>query len=115
MNPVVRFWAKIWYGPRDSQIRFYPIGFCNIGLHNEADPFIRSKSKNMKLGIGSRNNLPDMDVTMWWYRVGVVPILPTLFGTGLCFTEFAEVVSMLHRYRYQLRYRRPYRYRRFQL
>ena len=54
MDRVVRLWAKIWRGPSNSQTRFYPIGFCNIGLHKKTDPFIRSKSKNLKLGIASR-------------------------------------------------------------
>ena len=71
MDRVVRFWAKFSLGPWDSQIRFYPVGFCN-----KADPFIRSKSKNLKLGIGSHHDLPDFDVTMCWYRVYVVQILP---------------------------------------
>ena len=77
-------------GHRILKSDFYPIGFCNIGLHNKkTDPFIRSKSKNLKLGIESRKNLPYFDLTMWWYRVDV----PILTGTGLlvCFTELSEV------------------------
>ena len=54
MDRVVRFSAKIRLGPSDSQIIFHPFGFCNIGLHKKTDPFIRSKSKNLKHGIGSR-------------------------------------------------------------
>ena len=30
---------------------------------------MKSKSENLKVGIGSRKNQPDFDVTMWWYRV----------------------------------------------
>ena len=54
---------------------FIPSDFA-ISDCNKADPFIRSKSKNLKLGIGSHHNLPDFDVTMCWYRVYVVQILP---------------------------------------
>ena len=41
-------------------------------------------------------------------------------GTGFCFTDLFEVLGTgigasipVHRYRYELRYRRPYRYRRY--
>ena len=57
MGRVFGFWAKIWrLGPSDSQIRFYPVVFCKIGLHKQAHPFFRSKNKNQKLGIGSHTN-----------------------------------------------------------
>ena len=95
MDRVVRFrpkvWAKIWLGPSDFEIRFYPIGFGNIGLHKKTDPFIRSKSKNLKLGIGSRKNQPYFDDLIWWYRVDVMPILPKYPVQGWCFTERSEV------------------------
>ena len=59
MGRVVGFWAKIWrLGPSDSQIRFYPLGFRKIGLHKQAHLFFRSKNKNQKLGIRSRNKRP---------------------------------------------------------
>ena len=66
MDRVVRPWAKIWIGPSDSQIRFYPIGTCHIGLRKKTDPLIRSKSSNLKLGIGLHKNLGYFDVTIWW-------------------------------------------------
>ena len=53
---------------------------------------------------------------MWWYRVDVVPILPMCPVRGYVLPNFPTCpvpVSMLFRYRYQLRYRRPYRYRRY--
>ena len=103
--------SKIWLGPLDSPIRFF-----YVGLHKKADPFIRSKSKNLKLGIGSRKNLPYFGVTMWWYRVDVIPILPMCPVRGYILPNFPKCsvqVSMLYRYRYQLRYGRPYRYRRY--
>ena len=43
-------------GPSDSQIRFYPVGFCNIGLRKKADHFFRSINVKLKLGIGSHKN-----------------------------------------------------------
>ena len=67
MAQVVRFWY--------SQIRFYPAGFCNIGLQKKTDSFFRSKSRTLKLGVGSHKNQPYFDVTMWRYRVDVVPNL----------------------------------------
>ena len=116
MDRVVRFWAKIWFGPSDSQIIFHPIGFCNIRLHKKTDPFIRSKRKNLTLGIGSRIRICLILMSQCGgtglmsyrsyrsvrYRVDVVTNLP----------KCPVPVSMLYRYRYQLRYRRPYRYRR---
>ena len=59
----------ICLGPSDSQIRLFPTRFCNIGLHQKNDPFVTSKSKNLKLGIGSHKSQSDFDVTMWWHRV----------------------------------------------
>ena len=38
-------------GPSESHIRFYPVGVCNIGLRKKTDPFLRSKSKNLKVTI----------------------------------------------------------------
>ena len=63
MGRVVRFWPKNWrLGPSGSQIRFYPVGFFFIGLHKKTDPVFRSKSKNLKLGIGShKKSEPDED------------------------------------------------------
>ena len=102
-----------WTESSDPQITFFPVGFCNIGRHKKTDPFIRSKSKNLKLGNGSmRISLILMSQhgdTGWMYRsyrsvryrVDVEPNLPK------CLVP----VSMLYRYRYQLRYRHPYRYR----
>ena len=59
MGRVVGFGAKIWrLGPSDSQIRFYPVGFCKIGLHKRAHPFFRSKNKNQKLEVRSHNKRP---------------------------------------------------------
>ena len=37
-------------------MRFYPVGFCSIGLHKKTYPLFRSRSKNVKLGIGSDKN-----------------------------------------------------------
>ena len=63
MGRVVGFWAKRRLGPSDSQIRFYPAGFCKIGLHKQAHLFFRSKNKNQKLGIRSHNKQPkDCDI-----------------------------------------------------
>ena len=89
---------KIWrLGPADSEIRF-----CNhIGLHKKTDLFFRSKSTNLKVGIGSHKKQTYFDVKIWPYRVDVVPNLP----------KCPVPTSMLYRYRYQLRYKRPYRYR----
>ena len=109
MDRVVTFLAKIVLGPSDSQIRFCPIEFCHIGLHENTDPF----RKNLKFGIGSHENQPYFDVTMWWYRVDVVPILWTCPVPGYVLPKCPVPVSMLYRYLYQIRYRRPYRYRRY--
>ena len=79
-KPMPFFDLRIrWAESSDFQVRFYPDGFCsNIGLHTnkETDQFFRSKSKNLKLGIGSRKNQPYFGVTMREYRVDVVPNLP---------------------------------------
>ena len=91
MDRVVTFWAKIVLGPSDSQIRFCPIEFCHIGLHENTDPF----RKNLKFGIGSHENQPYFDVTMWWYRVDVAPILPMFPVRGYVLPNFRSV-----RYRY---------------
>ena len=85
-------------------IRFYHVRFCNIvGLHEKTDHLFRSKSKILKLEIRSHKNQPCFDVKMWRYRVDVVPNLP----------KYPVPVSMLYRYGYQPRYRRPCRYRRY--
>ena len=34
------------------------LGSCNIGQHKKTDPFLRSKSKNVKLGIGLQKTQP---------------------------------------------------------
>ena len=69
----------------------------------KTDLFFRSKSKSLKLGIGSHKNQSYFDVKMWWYRVNVVPNLP----------KYPVPASMLYRNRYQFGYRGPYRYRRY--
>ena len=61
MGRVVGLWTKIWrVGPPDSQIRFYPVRFCKIGLHKQAHPCFRL-NKNQKFGIGSHNNQPETE------------------------------------------------------
>ena len=108
MDRVVRLWAKIWLRPSDSQIRFYPIGFCNIGLHKKTGPFIWSKSKSLKLEFGSQKELPYFDVTLWWYRVDVVPILPMCPVRGHVLPNFPKCpvpVLMLYRTYRSVRYR----------
>ena len=48
--------------PSDSHIIFCPYGCCTIGLHEKADCSFRSKSENLKLGIGPhKNHQPDCD------------------------------------------------------
>ena len=73
MDRVVRFWAIIMTWAIDIlKSDFIPSDFAisdYIGLHQKTDPFMTSKSKNLKLGIGSRKNQPYFDVTMCWYRV----------------------------------------------
>ena len=47
MSRVVRYWPKISrFGPLDYQIRFYPVGFCNIGVNKKPDPLFRSEVKS---------------------------------------------------------------------
>ena len=46
---VLRFWAKIWLGPSDSQIRFYHVGVCIIGLHKKTDQFRLPESKKYRI------------------------------------------------------------------
>ena len=59
MGRVVRFGPILrWLGPSDSQIRFYSVGFRNIGLHKKTDHCFRSKSKILRLRIGSHKNQP---------------------------------------------------------
>ena len=54
-----RILGQTWrLGPSDSQVWFYPVGFCKIGLHKQAHLFFRSKNKNLKLGIRSHNKRP---------------------------------------------------------
>ena len=62
----------------------------------KTDLLFRSKSKNLKLEIGSHKNQPYFDVKMWRYRVDVLSNLP----------KYPVRVSMLYRYRYHRRYRR---------
>ena len=112
MDRVVRFCAKIGLGPSDSHIRLCLITFYNIGWNKKTDPIRSIESKNLKFGIGSQKNLPYFEVTMWWYRVDV-PILSSCPVPGCDLPKYLVPVSMLYQYWYQLRYRRPYRYRRF--
>ena len=78
---------------------------CHIGLRKKTDPFIRSKSKYLKLGIGSRKNLPYFDVTLWWYLVVVVPTLPMCSVRGYFLPNFPKcpVPDRYRRYRYWCR------------
>ena len=46
MGRVLGFWAKNWrIGRSHSQVRFYPLGLCKIGLHKQAHPFSDRKIK----------------------------------------------------------------------
>ena len=91
------FGPKFDLGNRILKSDFTPSDFAIsdcIGLHKKADLFMRSKSKNLKLGIGSHKKQPRVDVKMWRYRVDVVPNIP----------KCPVPASMFYRYRYQLRY-----------
>ena len=116
MGRVVGFWSTIWLGPSDSQIRFYPVGFCNIELHKKTDPFSGSKVKiwssesdRRRISLivtsqcGGTASISYQTYRSVRYRFDVVPNLP----------KRPVPVSMLYRYRYQLRYKRSYRYRRY--
>ena len=55
-----------------------------------------------------------LSLILMWYRVDVVPILQTCPVRGYVLPNFPKCPvpeSMLYRYWYQLRYRRPHRYR----
>lgn len=62
MGRVLRFfglWAKFWrLGPSNSEIRYFPVELCNVGLHKKTVYFVVSKNVNLKLGLGSHKNQP---------------------------------------------------------
>ena len=52
---IIRWLESLDFGPnsddlghRVSQIRFYPVGFCKIGLHKQAHPFSDRQIKNRR-------------------------------------------------------------------
>ena len=77
----------------------------------------KKKCTNLKLAIGPSKNRPNFDVTIWPYRVDVVPHIPhipTCPGPDRCLTNLpacpipvSTCVSIpVHKIRYRRRYRR---------